>query len=412
MSRYLFVFPPLVGHVNPAAGVAAELTRRGHQTAWVVHGAVVGDLLGPEAIVYPAGDGVLYELADHLPEREHLRGLDALQFLWERVLLPLAAAMVDPVRRAVDDFRPDVVVTDQQAFAGGIVAAERGLPWAVSAVSTADLADRSRAMPKIAAWMLRKLDGLYVELGLERLAAEGFDPRYSPHLVLHYSCPELAGATGISGFDGAPLAFVGPVLSRRPDAVPFPWEWLDRHDTKVLVSLGTVSQGIADRFLGDVMAAAAGRPYGVVMVGSAERLPPPPDNVLVRERVPQLDLLPRMAAVLCHAGHNTTVETLAEGLPLVCAPIRDDQPIVASQVVEVGAGVRLNVARATPDDIAAALDRVLHDPSYRSAAARIAGALHAAGGAAAAAGRLERLVPHAPAPAPSRERARRTAGHT
>lgn len=389
MGRYLFVFPPLVGHVNPAAGVAEELARRGHEVAWVAHDAVVGPVLGEGATVYPAGDAFLPEVLPHLPERDRLKGLAAVKFLWEKVLVPLAVDMADPVRHAVDDFQPDVVVADQQTFAGGFVAVERGLPWAVSACSTAELVDPLSFAPKVADWMARRLAELARRLGLPDLADRAVDPRWSPHLVLEYSTRELVGEVAR---DPGPLAFVGPVLPRWADDVPFPWEWLDRHETNVFVSLGTLSQGIGERFLATVMEAVADRPYGVVMTGTAELLPPPPPNVLVEPFVPQLNLVPHMAAVLCHGGHNTTVGTLGLGIPLVMAPIRDDQPIIADQVVRAGAGVRVRFARARAGDVVAAFDAVLHDPSYRRAAGRIAASFATAGGAPAAAARLEALA--------------------
>ena len=34
MSRFLFVVPPLTGHVNPTISVGRELAARGHQAAW------------------------------------------------------------------------------------------------------------------------------------------------------------------------------------------------------------------------------------------------------------------------------------------------------------------------------------------------------------------------------------------
>jgi len=37
------------------------------------------------------------------------------------------------VAAAVDQFRPDALVVDQQAVAGALVANARGLPWATSA---------------------------------------------------------------------------------------------------------------------------------------------------------------------------------------------------------------------------------------------------------------------------------------
>jgi UDP-glucoronosyl and UDP-glucosyl transferase len=60
-----------------------------------------------------------------------------------------------------------------------------------------------------------------------------------------------------------------------------------------------------------------------------------------RRTAPQLRPLKHVDAVVCHAVHNAVCETLACGLPLVAAPITNDQPVVAQQVVDPGAGIRL-----------------------------------------------------------------------
>lgn len=57
MSRFLFVVPPLVGHVNPAVGVAAELAARGHRIAWAGLPEVIGPLAGPTAEVFRCSAG-------------------------------------------------------------------------------------------------------------------------------------------------------------------------------------------------------------------------------------------------------------------------------------------------------------------------------------------------------------------
>jgi hypothetical protein len=338
---------------------------------------------------------------EHLPERERLKGLAAVKFLWEKVLVPLALTMVDPVREAVDAVEPDVIVADQQAFAGGIVAVERGLPWAGSACGTAELIDPVTLMPKVAAWFDGQVQDLCDRLGLGGLPAAGFDPRYSPQLLLQYSTRELVGPITR---DLPSLAFVGPSLPRWAEDTPFPFEWLEQWERTVLVTLGTLSGDIGGRFLRTVVEAVDGRREGVIIVATPDELASGatgevalPPNVLVVPFVPQLTLVPRMAAVLTHAGHNTTVGTLAAGVPLVCAPIRDDQPIIADQVVRAGAGVRVNFTRAKARDVAAALDAVLDDPSYRQAAGRIAASFATAGGPARAADLVEALV-GAPAP--------------
>jgi MGT family glycosyltransferase len=187
------------------------------------------------------------------------------------------------------------------------------------------------------------------------------------------------------------------VLSGRPPEVDFPWDWLDGRTPAVLVSLGTVSSRAGKRFIGNTLDAVADLDVAAVVVAPADVAPSVPPNVLRRDMVPVVGLLPRVDAVVSHAGHNTVCEALAHGRPLVVAPIRDDQPIVAGQVVTAGAGVRLSFARATADDIAGALSSVLGDPAYRQAAGRLAESFAAAGGAPRAADLIEGVVARRPA---------------
>ncbi|MEU1180303.1 glycosyltransferase [Streptomyces sp. NPDC005820] len=382
MSRFLFVVPPLVGHVNPTVGVAAELAARGHRVAWVCPDPeLVGRLAGPGALVFGCAGAVRGE------RPAELRGPEALKFLWEWYLLPLAEAMAPGVRAAAREFRPDVVVADQQAFAGAFTAERLGLPWATSATTSAEFTDPLAGLPKVREWVDERLAALRTSLGAPSGAT---DPRFSPHLVLAFSAAELAGpAEGVR--------WVGPSIGARPEASGFPWEWLDPGRATVLVSLGTVNADAGGRFL-DVCRTAmrerADRVQALIVdPGGALGAAGDDKDVLVVPSVPQLALLERgLDAVVCHAGHNTVCEALWHGVPLVVAPIRDDQPVVAGQVVDAGAGVRVRFGRVTASRLGAALDAVLHEPEYRAAADRIGSALRAAGGAPAAADHLDALA--------------------
>jgi UDP:flavonoid glycosyltransferase YjiC (YdhE family) len=104
-------------------------------------------------------------------------------------------------------------------------------------------------------------------------------------------------------------------------------------------------------------------------------------------------VLPHVDAVVCHGGHNTVCEALAHGLPLVVAPIRDDQPAIAAQVEAALAGVRVRFRRAGPDELRAAMEAALGDRSLRAGADRVRKSFAASGGPAVAAARLEGLVP-------------------
>ncbi|MFD7736541.1 glycosyltransferase, partial [Kitasatospora phosalacinea] len=121
-------------------------------------------------------------------------------------------------------------------------------------------------------------------------------------------------------------------------------------------------------------------------------------HVLVRPRVPVLELMPKLAAVVSHGGLNTVCEALAHGVPLVVAPIKGDQPINAAQVVAAGAGRRVRFASVRPQPLREDLLAVLDDPSYRAAARRVGESFAAAGGASAAADHLEALLGRADSP--------------
>ncbi|WP_329376847.1 glycosyltransferase [Streptomyces sp. NBC_01351] len=405
--RVLFTVPPLAGHVNPTVAVGSELAARGHEIAWTGPASALAGLLPARARILPAGEeaggreigGTYAELHERWRD---LRGVGALRFLWEEALVPLARAMVPGVTRAVHSFEPDVLVADQQALAGPLVARRLGVPWATSASTSAELTRPFADFPKVGEWVAGQIAGLVAEFGPDGKGSGegsrdgsgeggGWDPRFSERLVLVFSTPELVGQA--EEFPSH-FAFVGPAFGARPAPPDFPWQRLDPARKRVLVSLGTLNQEAGGRFYRSVLGAAerlAGE-VQLILAAPAALIGDPPGHVLLQERVPQLELLPHLDAVVCHGGHNTVCESLAHGLPLVVAPIRDDQPIVARQVVEAGAGVRVRFGRTRAEELRDALTAVLDDPGPRRAARRIQASFAAAGGAAAAADRLEKLL--------------------
>ncbi|GGD12431.1 glycosyltransferase [Nocardioides daphniae] len=398
MARFLFVVPPFAGHVNPTIPVAAELTRRGHEVAWAGLPGQLRAMLPEWGRFIPAGsEEWAAVVAERNVLRSDLRGAAAYKFLMEEALIPMCLVMLEGVDQAVTDFAPDVLVSDQQTWAGAVVARRRGLVWATSATTSAEMVDPLAGLPKVAETFHRTRVELQVDHGVAPEVAEAGDLRLSEHLVLAYTSSALVG-DGLESVSGSvPVAYVGPSGLDRDEVDDFDWSLVDPEKPLVLVSLGTLSAESGTRFWQVAAEAFADQPWQGIFVAPPALVPDAPANVVVRERVPQLAVLRRAAAVVSHGGHNTVCESLSNGLPLVVAPIRDDQPVIADQVVRAGAGVRVKFARVRAEALRAAVDQALHDESLRAGSQSMAADLASCGGKAAAADALLGLAARVPA---------------
>ena len=391
MSRFLFVVPPLLGHLQPASAIAAELAGRGHQVAWTGSEMSLRPVLGADALIYKTGTRI------HRPQAD--RGLASLRSLWGEFIVSYARFTRPAVTRAVAEFEPDVVISDQHTPAGALAAHAAGLPWATLACSTIELTRPYRALPRVEAWIAAQLDRICADAGLDP-GTLGFDLRFSPHLVLSLTTAELAGPpiTDSPIADLSKIRQIGPCIGPRGTDPDFDWNWLDERRQLILISTGTLAAELADDFYRRALAALAGRGdrWQAILVTDPATVPNPPEHVRVAGRVPMLALMPRLAAVVCHGGLNTVSEALAHGVPLVVAPIRHDQPVNASLVAAAGAGLRIPFNQFSPTQLRSAIDTVLSDPAYRSAAAAIGRSFAAAGGSRAAAEQLEGLAATVP----------------
>ena len=55
---------------------------------------------------------------------------------------------------------------------------------------------------------------------------------------------------------------------------------------------------------------------------------------------------------ITHGGMNSANEGLYYGVPLIVIPQSADQPLIAEQVVKIGAGIKLNMQSLTEDQTA------------------------------------------------------------
>lgn len=391
MARILIVVPPLTGHINPALSVAAELRQRGHDVSWAAHTDLLADdTLPADADVHPLPAHSGFDLGRR---SRGVRGLESIRFFYEEFCLPLSSASLPALEEIVRSTQPDLIICDHQMLAGALVARALEVPWLTFATTNVSILKISAAVDE---WLEEKLAELQRDYGVPVLPR----PDFSPHGVVVFSSEALTG--GQYAYHDALYSFVGPAYTHRQLSVGFPWEALRRDTAKLLISLGTVSRDRGTRFYEVIMEALDGlelqdtylpyRKLQVVLVAPDELRQQAPANFIVRPRVPQVSLLAHMDAVLCHAGHNTVCEALSFGLPLIVAPIRDDQPIVARQAIDAGAAIYLRHGKVSVNSARAAVLELFRLPAYRDRAWRLRDSFEALGGALQAADVIEVLL--------------------
>ena len=168
--------------------------------------------------------------------------------------------------------------------------------------------------------------------------------------------------------------YAGPFFDDAARApVPFPWETLDSRPL-VYASLGTLVNGIESIYK-TILSALGKRTelQAVLSIGKnihVAGLGPIPSNVVVVEKAPQIELLKRATLCITHAGLNTTLESLAHGVPMVAIPIGFDQPGVAARIAHHQVGEFIEVDDLTGDRLDGLIQKVLSTPTYRENAQR------------------------------------------
>jgi zeaxanthin glucosyltransferase len=385
-----FCFPG-TGHLNPMTALARSLQLRGHEVvifgiadteARVRAGGIEFRRIGMED--YPPG--TLQKLDERMAR---LRGFAALRFTFERVRNSARMVLRDGPK-AVRAANIEVLLVDQVDFAGN-VADYLGLPW-ISIALIPPLVQDDRFPPFWFGWaakqgrlsrlrnrlaillLLQIATPIFREVNQQR-SAWGLKPfrrseeAMSP-LAQITQLPE-ALEFEVVGEKPAGLHYTGPfVHSDQRPAVEFPWERLDGRPL-IYASMGTLQNG-SEAIFRTIAEACAGLD-SQLLISLGGGLDPASlgklaGNPLVVSFAPQLEILKRAVLVITHAGLNTVLESLCEGVPLVAVPLGNDQPGVAARVKARGACVVVPRHRLNSATLRKAVMLVLQDVRYREAA--------------------------------------------
>lgn len=388
----------------PHVEVARTLLDRQHEVAMYN---------SPTVVPFLEGEGIPVLPYHRLTDRRFQSGLVRREqnLSWTnpvRVLKMCTTWVLDSVPQQVADleeilvdFQPDVLLCDEIMWAGTLILAEKhNLPMAV--------------LSTFAGCMLPGPDAPHFGLGIppQRSIAGRLGHRIADCVAGFITYParrqasqyrvenglppylgpvrQLAGRAGVYLARGTPewdyerrdlpasVRYIGPLVwsGERGAETPAWISSMSREKPVVYVSEGTLQSGPPE-VLRAAVNGLGGLDMQVVMTtgrcGDAAKLgiDPLPSNVRVETWVPEQKLFRQTDVVVSVGGSGTVLGALAAGVPLVVIPSESDQPDNARRVVECGAGIWLPRKRCSPQTLRAAVDRLLHEPSFRRNAQRM-----------------------------------------
>ena len=415
--RVLFATFGSLGDLHPVIALGLELRRRGHRAAIATSSYHRDRILEAGLDFFPAAPDLRPDDRALIQATMDEKRGPEMVFKFMVADLPRT---YDDVRRAIDTYAPDVLVTSELAYAGPIAADKVGLRWASVTLSPiAFMSPYDETILPPVPWLSRlhalgpRVYGLVLGLarrGASRFAApieafrraQGLPPvpqplfegKHSRELVLAMfsriigpprpDWPKQTVVTGYAFYDGGEAA-MNPGLEA----------FLEAGEAPIVFTLGSAAVFDPGAFFDEsVKAALKLQRRAVLLVGpQPDRVPPAPpidDAIGVFDYAPFSKLFPRAAAVVHQGGSGTTGQALRAGRPMLIVPYAHDQPDNALRAKKLG--VSATVRRSQYDAAAAAdaLRDLLGDPAVATRASDIGRVVAAENGSAVAVDALEK----------------------
>jgi UDP:flavonoid glycosyltransferase YjiC (YdhE family) len=431
MASLVICSTPVHGHVTPLLSVARHLVAAGHDVRFLTGARYreAVEAVGAQWLALPAeADYDDRDMDAAFPERVGRSGVDGVRWDLGHIFLEPAPAQLAAVDAAIAERSVDVVLAESLFFGAMLLLGRpRSRRPAVVNLGIVPLGVRSRdtapfglgipprpgALGRARNALLRVSAERILFGGLHREARRMMAREVGGHLATHVmDYPSAADAVAqftVAEFEyprsdlRVPVHFVGPVSRSGPSPVaedlPDWWDELSEGRPVVHVTQGTVANADLDALVFPTMEALADSDVLVVATTGGRPVPGRalPGNARIAPYLPYGRLLPLTSAYVTNGGYGGVHFALEHGVPIVTTGSTEDKAEVSARVAWSGAGIRLRPRGGvgTPDELRAAVERVLTEPSYRANAARIGAAIRRSPGPAGLEEVLADLVPAA-----------------
>ena len=394
--RIGFVSMPFMGHVNPMIALARKMQSSGHEITFIGVPDVGPSVraAGLKFVSYCDQEFPIGSMATNHAAVSRIYGLEASLWVMGNLSGPYFKAASTHLPAALVESEIEALVLDISHRFLEIVPLSLGMPyvqiWNIlpidgSGTTPPCLSSRPyEDTPEARIQNLEsvKLIGSYLqplrEAAADYASRSGLDIDWTDPAATASKLAIIAQVPQEFDFPAIPwprqFYYAGPFFDHAARApVPFPWEKLDSRPL-VYASLGTLVNGIESIYK-IILSALGKRPelQAVLSVGKniqVAGLGPIPSNVIMVEKAPQIELLKRATLCITHAGLNTTLESLAHGVPMVAIPIGFDQPGVAARIAHHQVGEFIEVDDLTSDRLGGLIQKVLSTPTYHQNAQR------------------------------------------
>jgi zeaxanthin glucosyltransferase len=409
-----FISFPVPGHFNPMSALARQLQSRNHDV--VMFSPPVGESLTRAAdlpfVPFAEREFSADKLGEIVGTVSRLKGEEGVQFTVNAV-----AALNEVKWRTLPNLLSstgiDALVVDNYDFYGEIIPMRLGMPYAI--VSNALHFDYSGYTPLcVFDWAhentpearkrnrqgVSKFTQMLICSNAEVIAqAEkaGIKANWDDPSSLFSDRPWITQCPREFDFESShwpdQFHYAGPFHDGKGRLdFPFPWDRLTGEPI-VYASMGTVQTGNAEIFRTIVAAVSKHKSLQLVLaIGNVlrpEQIGPVPNNTIVVNNAPQLELLKKASVCITHAGFNTALEALTQGVPQIAIPITNDQPGVAARIAAHQTGVVASLEKLTVSHLSTLLHEVFNNPIYRDNSRSIEKAIAKKNGLSVAADLLE-----------------------
>ncbi len=376
MAKILFVNGNLHGHINPTLPIVRELIQRGEEVYYFSTIDFKAKLEAAGAVFMDYSEILTPFMQQFRPHGNHpFYTLMEYMLSFDRTVIPY-------ILSKTKDLHFDYMIHDVMFGGGNILSKKMNLPAIASCSSFV------MEKPPVPDRMMEpgfhpQLDYLYSEL---KTAQEewNFDSLNLSDIFFKKEAMTLVYTSRFFQPLGDSLdtsyQFVGPSITDRKEILDFS---LNSGQKLIYISMGTINNNCLD-FYQKCLNAFQDESYQVVMsIGNKtgiSELQNIPKNFIVKNYIPQLEVLKRADVFISHGGLNSVSEALYFGVPVIAIPMANDQPVVAKRLAELGAGLNLNMTEVTSEILNHMVNTELTDPSYRQQSWEISNTFIESGG--------------------------------